>query len=193
VMHIIPYLVVGAILWVCVLKSGVHATLAGVLTAFAIPLRGTGPTDSSPSEVLEHALHPWVAFLILPVFAFVNAGVAFDGLGLRSFVDPITLGIVTGLFVGKQVGVFLPMAVLIGMGLVKRPEGASWRQLYGLAVLCGIGFTMSLFIGSLAFEYAHFDAPIRLGVLTGSILSAAMGYALLRRSGNDTGAGRREV
>jgi len=176
------YVVVGVILWVFVLKSGVHATLAGVVTGLAIPLRVEDEDGHSLLRHLEHLLHPWVAFAILPIFAFANAGISFDGMGLDSFTGPVSLGISLGLFVGKQVGVFGFMVIAIKTGLAPMPEGAGWRQLYGVALFCGIGFTMSLFIGSLAFEHAGFDAPIRLGVLTGSIISGAVGYALLRFS-----------
>jgi NhaA family Na+:H+ antiporter len=180
------YVVLGVILWVFTLKSGVHATLAGVAAALAIPLNRY-ENGSSMLEDLEHRLHSWVAFLILPLFAFANAGVSFAGIGLESFTEPVKLGISMGLFIGKQLGVFVCLAVAIRFGLSSMPEGATWRQLYGISLLCGIGFTMSLFIGSLAFELTDFDAPVRLGVLTGSLLSAVCGYVLLR-SGPDTNA-----
>ncbi len=177
-----PYVVVGIVLWVCVLKSGVHATLAGVVTAWAIPLEPDGDGEHSLLEHLEHALHPWVAFAILPVFAFANAGVSFAGIGVESFVEPVKLGISLGLFVGKQLGIFAMLFLVIKSGVSPMPEGANWRQLYAVSLLCGIGFTMSLFVGSLAFEHAHFDAPIKLGVMTGSFLSAIFGYTLLKVS-----------
>jgi NhaA family Na+:H+ antiporter len=174
-----PYLVVGSILWVCVLKSGVHATLAGVILALTIPLR---PSNKQPSPLatLEHALHPWVAFAILPIFAFANAGVPLSGLTLESFLHPVSLGITAGLLAGKTVGVFGFTWLTIKTGLAKLPEGANWGQVLGLAVLCGIGFTMSLFVGSLAFipqvsEYAGMD---RVGILTGSVLAALLGFAI---------------
>jgi NhaA family Na+:H+ antiporter len=175
-----PYVLVGIALWICVLKSGVHATLAGVLTAFFIPLKGRDPSGPSPLVQLEHGLHPWVAFGILPLFAFANAGVSFEGLGLGAFVEPVKLGISLGLFLGKQVGVFGLLWLTIVLGLAPKPTGAGWREIYAASLLCGVGFTMSLFIGSLAFEHSDFDAPIRLGVLTGSILSGICGYLLLR-------------
>jgi len=183
VVQLIPYLLVAAILWACVLKSGVHATLAGVATAFAIPMYSKQNPDHSPVKALEHVLHPWIAFLILPMFAFVNAGVSFEGLGWESFAEPVTLGIILGLFVGKQLGIFAPMALALKLKWAAKPDGANWRHLYGLAVLCGIGFTMSLFIGGLAFEHSGFEAPVRLGVLTGSVLSAVLGLVLLRSAG----------
>jgi Na+:H+ antiporter, NhaA family len=180
VTHIAAYLIVGGILWVCVLKSGVHATLAGVLTAFAIPLRVEDAHGHSPLKHLEHILHPWVAFMVLPMFAFANAGIGFDGIGLASFAEPVTLGIALGLILGKQIGVFLPLWLCIRFGAAEMPAGAGWRQLYAVSILCGIGFTMSLFIGGLAFEAPDFQAPVRLGVLGGSVICAVLGYLLLR-------------
>ncbi|MDH3475879.1 MAG: Na+/H+ antiporter NhaA [Rhodospirillales bacterium] len=182
VSHVAAYLIVGTILWVCVLKSGVHATLAGVVTAFAIPLKVEDEEGHSLLRHLEHLLHPWVAFLILPMFAFANAGISFEGISLASFLEPVTLGIALGLIVGKQLGVFLPLWLCIKSGIAPMPKNASWVQLYAVSMLCGIGFTMSLFIGGLAFELSDFKAPVRLGVLTGSIVSAVLGYALLRFS-----------
>jgi NhaA family Na+:H+ antiporter len=174
-----PYLVIGAILWICVLKSGVHATLAGVILALTIPLR---PSNGQPSPLmsLEHALHPWVAFAILPIFAFSNAGVQLNELTLQSFTHSVPLGIAAGLLLGKALGVFGFTWLTIKTGLAKLPEGANWGQVLGLAVLCGIGFTMSLFVGSLAFipelsEYAGMD---RVGILTGSILAALIGSSI---------------
>ena len=180
VSHILAYLLVGTILWICVLKSGVHATLAGVVTAFAIPLKVENEDGHSLLKHLEHLLHPWVAFLVLPMFAFANAGISFEGMSLASFLEPVTLGIALGLIVGKQLGVFLPLWLCIKSGIAPMPRNANWVQLYAVSVLCGIGFTMSLFIGGLAFELSEFKAPVRLGVLTGSIVSALLGYALLR-------------
>ena len=183
VVQIGPYVVVGIIMWVCVLKSGVHATLAGVALAMAIPLRATDAYGRSPLRHLEHGLHRWVAFGILPLFAFANAGVTFEDIGLGSFVEPVKLGISTGLFIGKQVGIFGALWLMIGWGLARMPEGANWAHLYGVSLLCGIGFTMSLFIGGLAWEHSDFDAPIRLGVITGSILSASCGFVILSFGG----------
>ena len=183
--HVAAYVLVGAFIWVCVLKSGVHATLAGVVTAFAIPLRVEDEEGHSLLKHLEHMLHPWVAFLVLPMFAFANAGVSLEGISVSSFVEPVTLGIAVGLFIGKQVGVFVPMWISIKLGIAQMPEGATWRQLYGVSLLCGVGFTMSFFIGGLAFELSDFEAPVRLGVLTGSVLSAVSGFLLLRFSRSD--------
>ena len=175
-----PYVLLGIVLWVCVLKSGVHATLAGVVAAFFVPLRQREDDRQSLLKHVEHNLHAWVAFGILPLFAFANAGVSFAGVGLHSFVEPVKLGISLGLFLGKQVGVFAMLWLCIRFSIAPMPKDANWTQLYGISLLCGIGFTMSLFVGSLAFEHSSFDAPIRLGVLTGSIASAAIGYAVFR-------------
>ena len=177
-----PYLLLGAVLWVCVLKSGVHATLAGVVVGLTIPHRKANSHGRSSLEDLEHSLHPWVAFLIVPVFAFANAGVSLAG-AADGLLDPVALGIVAGLFLGKMAGVFSAAALLIRLGVAKLPKGASWGALFGVCVLSGIGFTMSLFIGTLAFEFSarDFSVPLRLGVLIGSSLSAAVGLAVLMR------------
>lgn len=175
------YLFVGALLWLCVLKSGVHATLAGVATALFIPLRdGRG---GSPLEALEHGLHPWIAFLVLPMFAFANAGVSLAGLTPAALLEPLPLGIASGLVFGKAIGVFGSSWLLIRAGWVSRPAGADWAQFFGVCVLCGIGFTMSLFIGGLAFEGlgAEYETRVKLGVLAGSLLSGVMGAAILMR------------
>ncbi|MDD1017200.1 Na+/H+ antiporter NhaA [Pseudomonas rubra] len=174
-----PYMVVGLILWVCVLKSGVHATLAGVTLALCIPLR-TKNAEPSPLLSLEHALHPWVAYGILPLFAFANAGVSLTGVTLESFTHHVPMGIAVGLLLGKTLGVFGFAWVMIKAGMAALPAGANWGQVLGVAILCGIGFTMSLFVGSLAFvpgssEYAGMD---RMGILTGSILAALIGYGI---------------
>jgi NhaA family Na+:H+ antiporter len=178
VRRLAPYLLVGLFLWVCVLKSGVHATLAGVAVGFAVPARADDE-GHSPLRQLEHALHPWVAYAILPIFAFANAGVSLAGISLASFTAPVALGIAGGLFVGKQIGIFLGILAMVGLKLARMPAGATWPMLYGVAVLCGIGFTMSLFIGSLAFDEGY-ATQVRLGVLSGSIVSALAGYLLLR-------------
>ncbi len=178
--RIAPYIIVGVILWVFVLKSGVHATLAGVAIAFAVPLKARDANGNAPLHQLEHGLHPWVAFGVLPIFAFANAGVSFAGVTLEALAQPLPLGIAAGLFIGKSVGVCGASAVLVRFGLAKLPEGASWCQLVGVAALCGVGFTMSLFIGSLAFEGPEYFTPLRLGVIAGSVLSGVTGYLLLR-------------
>jgi NhaA family Na+:H+ antiporter len=182
VTRIAAYLLVGALLWLCVLKSGVHATLAGVVTALCIPERDSRDPERSPLKALEHALHPWVAYAILPVFAFANAGVSLASLSVADLLAPIPLGIVLGLVVGKQLGVFVFSAAAIGLGVAKLPEGVDLRQIYGAALLCGIGFTMSLFIGSLAFEglEAGVVASDRLGILIGSTISAVAGCLVLQ-------------
>jgi NhaA family Na+:H+ antiporter len=174
-----PYLIIGLILWVCVLKSGVHATLAGVTLAFCIPLR-TKNAEPSPLLTLEHALHPWVAYGILPLFAFANAGLSLTGVTLESFTHHVPMGIAVGLLLGKTLGVFGLTWLAVKTGIAALPQGANWGQVLGVAILCGIGFTMSLFVGSLAFEpgvsdYAGMD---RMGILTGSILAALIGYTV---------------
>lgn len=182
VLALAPYLLVGLVLWAAVLKSGVHATLAGVLTAFFIPFKKEQGQQQTQLERLEHDLHPAVAFGILPLFAFMNAGISFDGLGIDSLLHPVPLGIGLGLFIGNQVGVFGFSWIAIKLGIAKMPEAVSWGQLYGVALLCGIGFTMSLFIGSLAFEQGGPDYAVddRLGILVGSLLSGILGYLVLK-------------
>jgi Na+:H+ antiporter, NhaA family len=175
--RVIWYVLVGLVLWVFVLKSGVHATLAGVALALAIPYR-TRQGDPL-SQRIEHELHPWVAFGVLPLFGFANAGLSFAGLSLASLAQPIPLGIAAGLFIGKQVGVFAAAALAIRSGWARLPRGADWRTLYGTSVLTGIGFTMSLFIGTLAFGPSEHEAAMRLGVLLGSVLSGVLGVGLL--------------
>jgi len=180
VMRITPYALIGVFIWACVLKSGVHATLAGVITALAIPLTSKNPENSSPLHRAEHGLHVWVAFLILPLFAFANAGVSLAGITLSDMLAPLPLGIALGLFLGKQLGVFAFAWVAVKLGLAKLPTGANWCQLYGIACLTGVGFTMSLFIGTLAFEGDETLNAVRLGVLMGSIASGVLGFVLLR-------------
>ena len=183
VTRLAPYILIGIFIWICVLKSGVHATLAGVAIGLAIPLRTKG-AEEPPLRRLEHALHPWVTFAIMPVFAFANAGVPLfgpgGGVGLDTLLQPVTLGIAGGLFLGKQIGVLGIAAIGAAAGVLRLPQGATWPQMYGVALLTGIGFTMSLFIGTLAFASPEAAAPLRLGVLAGSILSAVVGYAVLR-------------
>ncbi len=181
-----PYLALGAVLWFCVLQSGIHATIAGVVLAMTIPLRGRAPGAGqapAPLATLEHALQPWVTYLIVPVFGFANAGVSFAGLSLGALADPVPLGVTLGLFIGKQVGVMLTVAALIRLRLAELPSGATWMQFYGVALLCGIGFTMSLFIGLLAFPGAPLlQDEVKLGVLLGSLLSTIAGAIVLRCS-----------
>jgi len=187
VTRIAPYALLGIILWVCVLKSGVHATLAGVAVAFAIPMRG--PDDSSPLKDLEHVLHPWVAFLVTPLFGFANAGVSFTGVSFASLFEGVALGIGAGLFIGKQIGVLLTVFLCVRLGLARLPEGTNWLSIYGVSLLAGIGFTMSLFIGTLAWDDSTHAAPLRLGVLGGSLLSGIVGYLVLRFASAKNAAG----
>jgi NhaA family Na+:H+ antiporter len=179
-----PYLIGAGLLWYAVMLSGVHATVAGVLAAAVIPIETTpGRPDSprSPLHRLEHKLGPWVAFLIVPLFGFANAGVPLGGVGLDRLLAPLPLGIAAGLFLGKQLGIFAAVWLSVRLGLASRLRGATWLQVYGVAMLCGIGFTMSLFIGALAFpgDPARIEEA-KLGILLGSVLSAVGGYALLR-------------
>jgi NhaA family Na+:H+ antiporter len=166
-----PYLVVGFFLWLAVLKSGVHATLAGVVIGTMIPRK------SMPK--LEHALHPWVTFGIMPIFALANAGASLEGVGLHTFTEPVALGIILGLFLGKQLGVFAACWLAVRSGIAQLPAGSNWASLHGVAIITGIGFTMSLFVGSLAFTSNDYDTAVRLGVLTGSALSAVVGCVWL--------------
>jgi len=194
VLNLTPYVLIGIFIWVCVLKSGVHATLAGVAIAFAIPLRvpmkSGVPPDQAPLRRCEHALHPWVTYGIMPIFAFANAGVPLGGgVGLAAFLQPISLGVAGGLFLGKQLGVMLVAWLGAALGLFRLPDRVSWAQMYGASVLTGIGFTMSLFIGTLAFDGPEAAAPVRLGVLAGSLLSAVLGYFVLRWAGSERRAG----
>lgn len=175
------YIVLGSILWVSVLKSGVHATLAGVVLAFFIPIKGN-EGEPSPLRELEHNLHSTVTFLVLPVFAFANAGINLSGIGLSDITNPVPLGIIFGLVVGKQIGVFGFCWLAVKMGIAQLPKNINWTLLYGVALLSGIGFTMSLFIGSLAFEAAP-ETPIfqdRLGIIVGSLISGVFGYLVIK-------------
>ena len=172
------------VLWYCVLNSGVHATIAGVAAAFTIPLKLRETGDSMLLR-MEHALVPWNEYLIVPLFGFANAGVALAGIGFSGLVDPLPLGIAAGLFIGKQLGIFASILAAEKVGFAERPDGAGWIQIWGISVLCGIGFTMSLFIGALAFpSHPHLVEEAKLGVLLGSLLSALLGFAVLRFSSN---------
>jgi len=173
VRRMLPYLLVGMLLWLCVLDSGVHATLAGVVLAFCLPL-------GERFDRLEHWLKPWVLFVVLPLFAFANSGLDLGAVTAAMVRDPIVLGISAGLFFGKQLGIFAGAASLIALGYARLPAGASWRQLYGAAACGGVGFTMSLFIGTLAFDSDDKLALVQLGVAIGSLMSAALGFAVLR-------------
>ena len=188
VMALWPYLLVGAALWLFVLQSGVHATIAGVMTAMLVPIRRD--EAGSPLHRLEHALHPWSAFAIVPLFGFANAGVSLTGVGLETFAQPLVLGIALGLFLGKQTGILAAIWGADRLGIARRPAGVSWGQLYGMALIAGIGFTMSLFIGGLAFaDPAQIDA-VKIGVLAGSIASALAGAAVLVIAGRRAHAAR---
>ena len=177
------YTVVGLILWVAVLKSGVHATLAGVVIGFAIPLKGKAG-EHSPLKHMEHALHPYVAFAILPLFAFANAGISLDGVSMSGLASTLPLGVALGLLVGKPLGIFSFSVAAVKLGVAKLPEGINFKHIFAVSILCGIGFTMSIFISSLAFGSAHadYDTYARLGILMGSTTAAILGYVLLRMS-----------
>ncbi|NOQ79178.1 MAG: Na+/H+ antiporter NhaA [Gammaproteobacteria bacterium] len=184
VRSITPYILVGIILWIAVLKSGVHATLAGVLLAFFIPLKTNSKHERSLAKNLEHDLHGSVSYVIIPTFAFANAGVPLDGLSINTLLEPIPLGIIMGLFFGKQIGIMLFSFIAIKLGIASLPDEINWKQLYGVSLLCGVGFTMSLFIGSLAFEQGGTEATLmndRLGILIGSTISAITGYFYLNK------------
>lgn len=178
------YILVGVVIWTAVLKSGVHATLAGFAMALFIPLEGKNRSGHKMLYHLEHKLHPWVSFAILPIFAFANAGVQFIGTTTDQIFNPIVIGVMLGLFVGKQIGIFGACYLAIKSGMAKLPQGVSLAQLYGASILCGIGFTMSLFIGSLAFENVSVDYmnSVKVGVLAGSILSAILGGIIISKA-----------
>lgn len=187
VRRLLPYLIAGAALWYLMLQSGIHATLAGVIVALCIPMGDMEDERSSPLLYLEEKMHPWVAFGIIPIFGFANAGVSLTGITPNNLIDPVPLGVALGLILGKQIGVFGLAALAIKSSMARLPEGCSWSQLYGVALLCGIGFTMSLFIGALAFPNApHLIDEVKVGVLMGSILSAILGVLVLLRSGRST-------
>ncbi len=179
VVRLLPYLVLALLLWLFVLKSGVHATLAGVAAGLMIPMRGKG--DNSPLKHLEHALHPWVAFMIVPLFAFANAGLVLRGISIADMVAPLSLGILFGLLLGKSIGIFSAIWLAVRLRIAGLPHGVRMTHVFGLALLCGIGFTMSLFIGSLAFADPAQMNMVRLGVLAGSTICAILGVAWLSR------------
>jgi Na+:H+ antiporter, NhaA family len=179
---LMAYLVLGLALWWLVLLSGVHATVAGVVLALTIPIRiskGTPDDMTSPLHRLEHSLSPWVSFVVVPIFGFANAGVSFSGMTVSVVEEPVTLGVAVGLFIGKQIGVSTASWLAVRLGLARLPVGASWTQLYGVSLLCGIGFTMSLFIGLLAFPTPDIQNEVKVGVLLGSLASAIAGAAVL--------------
>ncbi|MBA4756492.1 MAG: Na+/H+ antiporter NhaA [Sphingobium sp.] len=181
---LIPYLIGFVLLWYLMLLSGVHATVAGVLAAMTVPIRctpGAPDAEDSPLHKLEHGVHPWSAYLIVPLFGFANAGLALNAQVFSALLDPLPMGVALGLFLGKQLGIFGSVWAAARLGIAERPNGANWAQIYGMAMLCGIGFTMSLFIGALAFPgSALLVEEAKGGILMGSIASALGGYALLR-------------
>jgi NhaA family Na+:H+ antiporter len=185
VQSLTPYMLLGLLLWVLVLRSGVHATLAGVILALTIPIRTTpGKPEASPAvsplHRLEHALIKPVAFLVVPIFGFANAGVSFEGVSAATLAQPITLGVGLGLLLGKLIGIFGTVALLVRTGLSDLPAEASWTQVLGVSLLCGIGFTMSLFIGLLAFADPLYQDQVKLGILAGSLVAGVLGYLVLR-------------
>lgn len=174
-----PYILLALVLWYFVLNSGVHATIAGVVAALTIPMRGRD--DDTMLEHLEHGLAPWSAYLVVPVFGFANAGVAFAGLGVEALLDPLPLAIAAGLFFGKQIGIFGIVFAADRLGIASRPVNASWPEIWGISILCGIGFTMSLFVSGLAFAgNALLIEEAKIGILLGSLISSLVGYAILR-------------
>ena len=175
-----PYALLAALLWVAVHASGIHATIAGVLAAMAFPVHRQGDSPApSPLDRMEHALQPWVAFAVLPLFAFANAGVRIDGFSAE-LLSPLAIAIAAALFVGKQIGILASIRIAVALKLASRPDHASWAQVYAVSLLCGIGFTVSLFIGGLAFSDPLLLTEVKIGVLGGSIVSAIAGFALLR-------------
>jgi Na+:H+ antiporter, NhaA family len=184
-----PYVIIGFFIWACVLKSGVHATLAGVALGLLIPLKDKNQEGKAPLKIIEYALHSWVAFGVIPIFAFANSGISFSGITPETFLQPVTLGIMLGLFMGKQIGVMAITWAACKLRLCRLPQGVTWLQYYGMALLTGIGFTMSLFIGTLAFTDVSIATPVRLGVLSGSFVSALAGVIVLlyaTRTGQET-------
>lgn len=179
-----PFILVSIIVWAAVLKSGVHATLAGFVVAWFIPIARDKP--QSMSYQIEHGLHSWIAFFVLPLFAFANAGVGLTNVNIEEVITPVSIGIIGGLFIGKQFGIFIACYIAIKLKLCQLPKDATWSQLYGVCLLCGVGFTMSLFIGSLAFEEQGlaYQTQVKVGVLVGSLVSAVAGAYLLRKSSN---------
>ena len=176
-----PYILIGIIMWIATLKSGVHATLAGVVLALFIPLKSDKDPDHSPLKTMEHDLHSVVAFFVLPIFAFANAGISLAGVNADMLLHPVPIGIALGLIIGKQVGIFGICALFIKLKLTKMPNNMTWASLYGTSALCGIGFTMSLFVGSLAFEESGINRIFdeRLGIIIGSVISGLIGYLIL--------------
>jgi len=188
VMRISVYFIVGLVIWIAVLKSGVHATLAGIAVGFLVPLRNKKDPEYSPLRDLEHTLNPWVAYLIVPLFVFMNAGVPFTAGASVGILHPIPMGIATGLFIGKQVGIFAATFLSVKFGISKLPKDVNWVQVYGISVLSGVGFTMSLFIASLAFQSESLGIASRQGILIGSFLATLLGLPILYLAGNKLAA-----
>ena len=184
------YLLIGAIVWFCVLRSGVHPTLAGVLVAFTVPIGGDGHDAASPLHRLEHSLHPWVAWLVVPVFAFANAGVSFSEISWAMVSGPICIGIVAGLFLGKQLGILSSAWIATRLGIARPPGDTTFRHIHGVATVCGVGFTMCLYIASLAFDTEVQEDAAKIGVLVGSLLSGLVGYIALRSASRQSAAPR---
>lgn len=182
VMAISPYIMVGVALWFCLHYSGIHTTIGGVLVGMAIPMRNPKNEANTPLNRCMHILHPWVNFFILPIFAFTAAGINFDGMSFNSILEPLALGVALGLFIGKQVGIFGTTWLLVKSGFATLPEGANWRQIHGVSIVAGIGFTMSLFIGILAFDDVLMQNQVKLGVITGTLLAIIFGWLALRLS-----------
>lgn len=174
------YMLVGWLMWVAVLKSGIHATLAGVIVAMFIPMYGKQGIKDSPLQTLEHHLSPWIAFAVVPLFGFANAGVRFIGISSEEVFNPLTIGIAAGLFLGKQMGIFSAIFLAVKLGIVPKIKGVNWKQVYAVSILGGIGFTMSLFIGEMALYTQEGLNEMRIGILSGSLVSALLGYCLLR-------------
>lgn len=185
VKRIAPYILIGIFIWLAVFQSGIHATLAGILVGFCIPLKGKNENSRSPLKHLEHILHPWVAYLIMPLFVFCNAGIPFHSQGPVSLFSHVPIAIALGLFLGKQLGIFSMAFIAVKMGITKLPKGVGWAHIYGVATLSGIGFTMSLFIAALAFEATPFENISRQGILIGSFLSAVLGILILYCAGRN--------
>ena len=194
-MRLWPYLALTLALWLAVHLSGVHATVAGVMAALTIPIvRSPGAPDAatSPLHRLEHSIQPWVAYLIVPLFGFANAGVSLDGIGANELLSPLPLAIAAGLFVGKQIGIFGSVRLAVALGVAARPANATWTQVYGVSLLCGIGFTMSLFIGGLAFDDPALTEAMKIGVLGGSLVSAVVGYCVFLAAASRSTARRED-
>lgn len=190
VMAISIYLILGVMLWFMLYHGGIHTTIGGVLVGMAIPLRDPDDDSNSPLNTCMHFLHPWVSFLILPIFAFTAAGINLSGLSIAALTEPLVMGVALGLFIGKQIGIFGTTWGLVKLGFATLPEGTNWRQIYGVSIVAGIGFTMSLFIGMLAFDDALMQEQMKLGVIVGSLMATALGWIVLRHSTKEPVSGK---